>query len=154
MPSLARCPGLQSVVIFGLCDAASAALMYCNSDDRVAGLILVNPWVRTESGLARAHVKHYYGGRLLQGSFWRKLRSGRLEVRTCGRILLRAIVSRVLGRMRERAQVGTAVDFVACNARGLESFSGPVLLVMSGRDLTAKEFTDLCAESGVWSRLL
>jgi exosortase A-associated hydrolase 1 len=146
-------PGLRSVVIFGLCDAASAALMYCNSDDRVAGLILANPWVRTESGLAQAQVKHYYGGRLLQGSFWRKLRSGRLKLIPAARSFIRAIAVTVRRRIGGLGAAPDA-DFVATMRRGLEGFSGPVLLVMSGRDLTAKEFSDLCVESSVWARLL
>ncbi len=43
-------PGLEEVVLWGLCDAASAALLYAATDARVAGLVLLNPWVRTESG--------------------------------------------------------------------------------------------------------
>ncbi|MCC8999300.1 MAG: hydrolase 1, exosortase A system-associated, partial [Candidatus Contendobacter sp.] len=40
-------PGLQDVVIWGLCDAASAALFYAWLDPRIAGLVLLNPWLRT-----------------------------------------------------------------------------------------------------------
>jgi hypothetical protein len=46
----------------------------------IAGLVLLNPWVRSEVSLAQTHIKHYYGQRLLQGEFWRKLLSGRMEV--------------------------------------------------------------------------
>src|SRR5712692_9618697 len=41
----ASVPGLKEVVIWGLCDAASAALFYAHQDERVSGLILLNPWV-------------------------------------------------------------------------------------------------------------
>ena len=41
------------VVVWGLCGAASAATMYAADDRRVAGLVMVNPWVRTEEGLAK-----------------------------------------------------------------------------------------------------
>ena len=39
----ASVPGLKDVVIWGLCDAASAALFYAHQDARVSGLILLNP---------------------------------------------------------------------------------------------------------------
>src|SRR3954467_3730369 len=35
-------PTLQEVVIWGLCDAASAALFYAHTDARVCGLVLLN----------------------------------------------------------------------------------------------------------------
>ncbi|MEO7495060.1 MAG: hydrolase 1, exosortase A system-associated, partial [Massilia sp.] len=63
---LASAPDMNEVVIWGLCDAASAALFYAASDDRVCGMVLVNPWVRTSGGFAKATLKHYYIDRLLQ----------------------------------------------------------------------------------------
>jgi hypothetical protein len=45
------------------------------------GLVIVNPWVRSEETLARVHVKHYYARRLLQAEFWRKLGSGSFDLR-------------------------------------------------------------------------
>jgi exosortase A-associated hydrolase 1 len=146
-------PGLQSVVIFGLCDAASAALMYCNADRRVAALILANPWVRTEAGLARTHVKHYYGARVLQGSFWRKLTTGRLAVLPTLRGFLRS-VSVAAKRTVSGPDTNPAGNFVTEMRFGLEKFAGPVLLVLSGYDLTAKEFTDLCGGDRAWARSL
>lgn len=146
-------PGMRSVVLFGLCDAASAALMYSHSDERVAGLILANPWVRTESGLARTHVKHYYRRRLLQGSFWRKLRSGRFEpVRSALNFFRSVFVS--LRPHHLDIGPGPETDFVTAMRLGLERFARPILFVISGRDLTANEFTDLCAASTLWSRLI
>ena len=47
---------------------------------RVCGLILANPWVRTEAGEARAQVRHYYGQRLLTRVFWGKVFSGQFDV--------------------------------------------------------------------------
>jgi exosortase A-associated hydrolase 1 len=82
----AEVPALQGSVIFGLCDAASAALMYCRRDPRLAGLMLANPWVHSEAGAAKAYVKHYYGRRLLQRGFLAqgdlgRIRRGRLAAR-------------------------------------------------------------------------
>ena len=57
---MAAVPGMREVVIWGLCDAASAALFYAQHDRRVAGLVLLNPWARTPDSHARATLKHYY----------------------------------------------------------------------------------------------
>src|SRR5438067_4982461 len=53
-------PGLRDVVLWGLCDGASAAAMYAPGDARVRGLVLLNPWVRTDDGVARTTLKHHY----------------------------------------------------------------------------------------------
>jgi uncharacterized protein len=39
-------------------------------------------------------------------------------------------------------------------AAGLARYRGPVLLVLSGKDLTAREFEDAAAASPTWQRLL
>src|SRR5450830_88571 len=73
-------PAIKQVVLWGLCDGASAALLYCHEthDPRVSGLCLLNPWVRSEASLARTQVKHYYMQRLMQKEFWIKLFRGRV----------------------------------------------------------------------------
>jgi exosortase A-associated hydrolase 1 len=146
-------PGLRAVMVFGLCDAASAAMMYCSTDQRVAGLILANPWVRSEAGLARAHVKQYYGRRLLHGTFWRKLFSGQLHVTSSIRGFLRDVHSSLRGRQGQRSDP-SATNYIDAMRSGLAEFRGPVLLLISGRDLTAAEFTDLCARDGAWASLV
>jgi exosortase A-associated hydrolase 1 len=77
-----QCPRLRRCVLWGLCDAASAILMYLEAvdDPRVDGVVLANPWVRSETGLARTRIKHYYGQRLMQREFWEKLFTGRLKL--------------------------------------------------------------------------
>src|SRR5690606_15104146 len=37
-------PSVTRIVLLGLCDAASAILIYGYTDSRVRGLILLNPW--------------------------------------------------------------------------------------------------------------
>ena len=73
-------PALREVVLWGLCDGATAAACHAPRDTRVKALILLNPWVRSSAGLARATLRHYYLPRLLQGGFWRKLASGGLQL--------------------------------------------------------------------------
>src|SRR5258705_4562348 len=73
---IAHAPGVRRVLLWGLCDAASAALLYASSDPRVIGLVIANPWVRSPATEARARVRHYYLRRLFSADFWKKVLSG------------------------------------------------------------------------------
>jgi exosortase A-associated hydrolase 1 len=137
-------PGLEEVVIWGLCDGASAALFYAHQDPRVGGLVLLNPWVRTADGLAKATLKHYYRARLLDPALWKKLASGRFDYRAAAGSLL-AQLRTVLGRAQ---RASSAVQGAPSQPdaplpermrAGLARFRGEVLFIFSGADLTAKE---------------
>lgn len=143
------CPTVKRIVLWGLCDAASAVLLYCDDtrDPRIAGLILLNPWVRSEATLAKTQVKHYYGQRLLQREFWAKLFSGRLNILAALGELLRK-----LGQARARP--AAALGFQERMARGWKNFRGRILLILSGNDYTAKEFLEYAAGSTSWRGLL
>lgn len=142
-------PTLRRVVLWGLCDGASAALLYLHerNDALVQGLVLLNPWVRSEQSLARTHVKHYYRQRLLQREFWAKLFSGRVAVQAVGELV------RNVGRSVGTAQAGTA-GFQERMARAWAAFPGPVLLVLSGNDYTAQEFLEHTRASAAWANQL
>lgn len=139
---------IRQVALLGLCDGASASLLYLQAtqDPRISGIALLNPWVRTEEGLARTHVRHYYRDRLLQPAFWRKLLQGRIGWRA-----LRGLTGNV---RRMHQQPAAQPDFVARMAQGLQSFSGAVLLLLSERDLTATEFMELAHAHPAWRHLL
>ena len=147
------CPSLRKIVLWGLCDAASAALLYWKStrDARVAGLVLLNPWVRSEQSLARTHVKHYYGQRLLEPDFWSKLLRGQLNV---GHSLAEFARSLSSARSHGGSRAADASTYQERMAAGLATFPGPVLLILSGRDLTAKEFLDHVRSDASWRGLI
>lgn len=135
----ANSPGLQRVVLWGLCDAASAGLLYWHAtkDYRVAGMILLNPWVRSEQTLGRTRVRHYYGQRLLSIAFWRKLLAGRVKVfRSMGELSAQLVS---LVKPRDES-VQASAPFQQQMHQALRDFSGSILLILSGRDYTAQEF--------------
>ncbi|MEO6277440.1 hydrolase 1, exosortase A system-associated [Roseateles sp.] len=139
---------LKRVVLWGLCDAASATLLYLERqpDPRVVGLALANPWVRSTASLARTHVKHYYGKRLLQAEFWLKLLRGGV-----GLDALKSLMRTV------KASRGPAADtrgFQQRMAAGWRRTRLPILLMLSGDDYTAKEFLGHASESQDWAGLL
>jgi uncharacterized protein len=143
-------PSLTGVALWGLCDAASASLMYCTQDARVKGVAIANPWVRSQAGQAQSYIKHYYGQRLLQRSFWVKALSGKLKLTASVADFLRKLwTSRSAG-----ASGADGGSFIERMRHGLQRFSGPTLILMSERDLTAQEFRDLSAASADWQKAL
>jgi exosortase A-associated hydrolase 1 len=150
-------PGLADVVLWGLCDAASAIAMYAPGDARVSGIVLLNPWVRTDEGAARATLKHYYRARLLDGAFWKKLLSGRFDAAGSLRSMA-GLIRKALAPAATRApDAETASSGGSLRDRmrsGLGSFRGGVLLITAGADLVAREFCDLAQADVEWKRLL
>jgi exosortase A-associated hydrolase 1 len=142
-------PGLDELVLWGLCDGASACAMYAASDPRVCGLALLNPWVRTEDGAAKATIKHYYGARLLERAFWAKVLGGRFDVRAAASSFA-GLAHKALGYGRYAGNDGALPQRLHA---ALGAFRGDVLIMLSGTDLTAQEFADLSA-SPQWNRLL
>ena len=156
-------PGLSEVVIWGLCDAASAALFYGYRDPRVTGMILLNPWIRTESVQARAYIKHYYPGRLAKLDFWRKVRRGDFRwvdtVRSVFAVAKIALGSSSAGGGGNEASElsldeQSSLPLPARMADGLRRFEGRVLVILSEKDLTAREFEETVTRSAAWRKLL
>lgn len=149
------CPSLDSLVLWGICDAASAILLYCRDrpDARISGLCLLNPWVRSAESLAKAQVKHYYWRRLTDRDFWAKLLGGRVAVGAALRELL-AKIRVAAGPATADAGAVSTVPFPTRMAQGLRGFGGPVLLIVSGGDLTAREFLDHAGSDYAWAGLL
>jgi uncharacterized protein len=135
-------PQMKEVVIWGLCDGASAAALYASQDRRVCGLILLNPSVRTAQGAARATLKHWW--RLLEPDFWRKLIAGAVEPGAA-----HALLRQLLGAASRRP-ASLQAPLPARLFESLSQFQGKILIVLSGADLTAREFSDLQNSSAPW----
>lgn len=155
-------PEMKEVVIWGLCDAASASLFYAHSDPRVRGLVLLNPWVRTTEGMAKTYLKHYYLTRLFERELWRKIARGDFDYRSAARSLWDIAGKALPGRRNvatpmqppEERQVGQIEPLPNRMLDGFERFKGNILLIMSGDDLTAKEFLDVVSGSNKWKKVL
>ena len=151
---VAAVPHVRELVLWGLCDGACAALSYANLDQRVQGLVLLNPWVHTEAGAARATLGHYYRRRLLDAQFWRKLLSGGLRLGSSWQSWrdLRAQARPLPGHAG--ADDASPAGLPARMLRHWSGFGGDILLILSGNDLVAREFADLAAQSPGWRRQL
>ena len=137
-------PSLREVVLWGLCDGATAAACHAPRDARVKALVLLNPWVRSEAGLARATLRHYYLPRLLQGAFWRKLASGGVRL-GASLLSLRQVAAATLDAAAPQRDAPAPALL-----RALTQFQGKVLLILSGDDLGAHEWTTLLASDAAW----
>jgi len=140
-------PSVREVCLWGLCDAASAALIYAPRDPRVTRLVLLNPWVRTSEGQAQAYLEHYYGRRLTSGAFWRKLLTNPAMLLRAGAGLI-ANVRTARGCAAEGGGSGTT--YLARMLAGAQNYSGRTLLLLSGADLVAAEFELMLARSRAW----
>ena len=152
-------PEVRRFVLWGLCDGASAILFYAADDPRVERVVLLNPWVRTEAGQARAMLRHHYLARLTSRDFWAKLLSGKVALGSS----LRDFAGTLAKRLTAVSERDGAADEGSCSADaslpdrmavGLQRFTGPVLLILSGKDLTAREFEDAARLSPLWQTLL
>ncbi len=144
--------GLSEVVLWGLCDAASISMIYAHSDPRVRGLVLLNPWVRTDAGLAKTYLRHYYASNLLSRDFWRRMFSGRFEWRRAASEFVANVRSAFTGGRKSNGASG--VPFTELMKTGLREFDGQTLFILSGDDLTAAEFKDHVDASEEWRRLI
>lgn len=149
---LAHAPAVEQVALWGLCDAAAAALLYCDGkpDPRVTALCLLNPWVRSQASLARTQVKHYYAQRMLQRAFWAKLLSGQVAIGAVTGLI------RNLGLAFKGGRAGAAAQlpFQTRMANAWRGLGGSLLLILSGEDYTAKEFLEYANADPAWSGAL
>jgi uncharacterized protein len=146
---------LQKIVLWGLCDGASACLLYiADTGERagVDGLCLLNPWVRTESSLAKTQLKHYYTDRLRQKEFWLKLFSGKVALGALSG-LIRSVRTASTAPSRHGPEHRTT-PFNLRMAQAWKRCSAPIQLILSGEDYTAKEFLEQVKAEPAWSGAL
>lgn len=140
-------PGLSLLVGFGNCDGASA-LMLCAGEGMDA-LVLANPWTIEEAGAAPPPqaIRARYSEKLRNPrEIWRLL-TGKVSFAKLAQGLSRALAP-------APGPSGLAAEV----AHSLSRFSGPVAILLAGRDRTAQIFEtawdsadpriDRCADAG------
>jgi len=135
--------GMREVALWGLCDGASAIAFYAGTDPRVSAMVLVNPWVRDDATLAQARIRYYYARQLVSPVFWGRLVTGKVNV-------IRSLVSAmatlwvtVKNFVKNNSSQMTEQNYQSLSRRvilGLKNFSGRILIILSGADITAQEF--------------
>jgi len=142
-------PSLKRVVLWSLCDGSAACSLYAPEDKRVGGMILSNPYVHSVQGQAKAFLKHYYLRRLADPGFWKKLLSGRFNpFRAAGS--MRDVAKAASGGEAAKPIAGMTIgpgedppELPKKVMEGLQAYPGPLRLILSTADLTAREFLEL-----------
>lgn len=141
--------GLQRTVLWGLCDGASAAAIYACQDARIAGLVLINPWVRTLATVAQARIKHYYRSQLASREFWHRLLHREVRLSESLKSLWHNLQAASATSSARKPDNNLPVRV----ANGLRNYRGDILLILSSADLTAQEFDNTVLGSsamGAW----
>ncbi len=147
-----RVPGLEGIVLWGGCDAATAALIHAWRLEDVVGVVAGNPFVKsaaTEKAVRRRH----YRSRLTDPSFWRRVAS--LEYNP-----LHYLRARRPGRAGATSSGGGSSreprhgDYIPLLLEGLERFQGQILFLMANRFLLSDHFDALVGSSSRWRAAL
>jgi exosortase A-associated hydrolase 1 len=147
----AEVAGLKEIVLWGLCDGATAAAFYAEVDRRITGLVMLNPWVRTDQSLAQATLRHYYARRLLAPDFWRKLAGGGLGM---GAAIASFMQTASAANKKNSDPASGAAALPQRLHQSLSRFRGQILIILSGADLGAREFMALAQKDTEWCSLL
>lgn len=148
-------PGVDKVVLWGGCDAASGAMIHGWKLPDVLSMVLGNPWVTTHETHTAAMNQHYLE-RLREWSFWRKLLRFEYNLFDYARAgfsklgaRLSALGQRLAGAS-PRGDAGDAGSFVDRMLDGFGRFEGPVLLLISGQSVASREFDELIKQDSRW----
>lgn len=148
-------PELSEIVLWGGCNAASAILINAATIENVAGMIISNPFVTSESLAARARRAHYLE-RLGQREFWKKLFSGKYSISDYAKSLLRKNTGDKPEKGATNGRTGNHSDisFPVRMLDGFEKFQGCCLLALSGRSLDSKRFQMLIDSEKRWKKAM
>lgn len=149
-------PEVAQVVLWALCDGVPAAADVAARTPYVAGIAAVNPWIREPETHDRTLLRHYYLKRPLQRDFWTNLLGGRLHARDFLRLAGRALRRAATHPPRKAAGPSAGDGQGSLPARlvaDLSRIQGGVLVLLSGQDLTAREFEAAVRSLPAWQRL-
>ena len=154
-------PELEEVVLWGGCNAASAALIHGPYRSDVTGMILSNPWVHTDELHARVLAKHYYWSRLKDRNFWKKVFSLKFDfISSLKSFLVTQIKARKKSPQKKPDETkddntdNSSDHFTDRMLSGASRFQGRILLLVSGLSIVSKELDELMSSSREWKAAL
>ena len=131
-------------IFWALCDGATAAALYgATHPEHIRGMILCNPLVITEEGLARSTIRHYYSKRFFEKQFLRKLVRFELDLKSTVKSLWESFKG---AQFLKNEKSGSAdpveqklPDMVIDS---LHIFAKPIRIILSTDDIVASNFQD------------
>ncbi|NQX88208.1 MAG: hydrolase 1, exosortase A system-associated [Halioglobus sp.] len=140
---------VSRIVLWGLCDAASSAMIHAYRHPQISGMVLLNPWVHAGEYAPDVKLSYFYRPFLADSSRWRNTLAARKKIIPKLRELVRDGVALVENRSAAYDQ-----PFVQQMFDGLRLFRHEVLIVLSAEDLTATEFRSLVSNNPEWTKLI
>ena len=149
-------PKIENIFLWGLCDAASALAFFAYRDSRINGLVLLNPWVRSEQSHSKMLLSEYYYRRLTDWAKWKELLVSPKKifraVISFASILLKIIKSVFQSKSESKADLELSLEYRKTEIadamfEGLTHYAGKICVVLSGNDLTAAEFEQVLENS-------
>ena len=153
----AKNPDLEKVFLWGLCDAAAALAFFAHSDRRVNGVVLLNPWVRSEESHSKILLSEYYFRRLFDLAKWKELLISPKKIINAAISFIGVILSIVKSVFQSKSTSSTDLvlsiehrknEIADAMFEGLSHYEGKICLILSGNDLTAMEFEKVLDSSG------
>ena len=143
---------IEEISLWGLCDAASAILLYLTEyrqPEIVKRLLLVNPWVRQTHTQAKTYLQAYYVKRFFSKAFWLKLLSGKIQAQKAYQEIqnFHQNSKNTSGKQKTETFIKRMFD-------AIKQFNGQITIVLSGNDLTANEFLLLEKENKAFRKII
>lgn len=174
-----RLPELASLIVWSLCDGSAASAVYAPLDrDRIAGMVLCNPFVVSSQGEARTYLRHYYIRRLFQKDFLISLLTFRFNPFKSARgmtdLARKALATGKSSGPNTRIGPGgmsapgslvrdgqvlppgcfREADVRAEVMKGIGAFGKPITFLLSSGDMTALEFEGVVRSEKTTAKLL
>ena len=149
-------PNIESIFLWGLCDAATALAFYAYRDARINGLVLLNPWVRSEHSHSKMLLSEYYYRRLTDWAKWKELLVSPNKiiraVISFAVVLLNILKSVFQSKTEAKTELQLSLEYRKTEIadamfEGLNHYTGKICLILSGNDLTAAEFEQVLENS-------
>jgi exosortase A-associated hydrolase 1 len=162
---MANMPGLERVVLWGLCGGAADSVLYAARDPRIAGIAMVNPWTYDTQVKALSKLSQY------GSNGWEKIRRVAEQITSLKKSGAEGAAAGVdngfesaggrdFSSPHQNAAVNRAYssyrvpDLSKRLVESLEKFDGKILLILSGRDTGSRAFKHAASISPRWRRLL
>ena len=143
-------PQVANTFLWGLCDAASAIAFTAYTDQRVSGIIISNPWVRSDASHSEAILKNYYRDRIFSVDVWLELLKSPTKIFNAVVSIFKVSTKVLANIFTPKSNQSNSVQEISMNERqnnltasvltGMERFKGKICLLLSEKDLTADEF--------------
>lgn len=165
----AELPELDSVVLSGGCNAASAIMMHAWRFPMVKAIIVNNPYLGKHNLADKAKLFHFYN-RIKQKSFWVKLFSGQYDIKSyfsrsskASKTQDRKIDKNVAkpnsqpnnsSLLRASSSANNQPGFIIEQMlKGMKSYRGNCLMFLSENSIQSNEFRVLLKTSRQWKKL-